>query len=156
MTCQKWLFKKWRAYTHINWWNRVIRVDRKTRESLLGVRSWKQKISYETNPSILWRCKATEQRRCSYHWRPKARKTFSHEHYRRRQPKSTLRSCSQTGRWRQVSQMVAPSQLDTRPVYRRLPGSGPAKQRKKKDSSRKSSSATARVEFPLAHGHNSK
>jgi hypothetical protein len=55
--------------------------------------------------SILRSCKVTEQRWCSYLWRPRKWGMFPHEHCRRRQLKPTSRSCSQTGRWRRVLQV---------------------------------------------------
>jgi hypothetical protein len=50
---------------------------------------------------------------------------------------------------RKVPQLIAPPQFYTRTVYRRHPGSGPAKQRKKKDLDRKSSTATTSGSWSL-------
>jgi hypothetical protein len=83
---------------------------------------------------------------------------FPHKRCQRRQPKPTSMSCRRTGR-RQAPLSVVPPSDYTCTVYRHPPGSGPAKQqKKKKDSDQKSTSATVSrlVEFPLTRGHDSK
>jgi hypothetical protein len=68
--------------------------------------------------------------------------TFLHERCRRRQLKPTSRSCRRKST-KMSATSASPPRDYTRKVYRRRLGSGPAKQWKKKDSDRKSSSVMA-------------